>query len=396
VQIGAFDPQTMRLRRCVATVSLTAALGLLAAAHPARSAEADAPAGVDGSVTAADIGRRAGSTPAVSPYESIVGVFSSSGPAEASRLVKTLGERAVPALIEARGDPSPATRAWAVSMLESLGKRSPADAVQTSDNQLLADVLLAYGHIQDFDALPVALSFVNSDRAIVRTAAREATMAYGPHASGRLREAYATLTGEQVAPGTPAQELAQRLFAAYDRARLHDVAALLDEGLARQRAGRLDEAIADFDAVLARQPLLDRRAEMAAAYAAYGESLEGTDGERAMANLRKALRLDPSGAGSSHVRSEIATLEGEDLLSHGVRDTARFEEALALDPANAHARSRLDQLRAQSAARQARGTRFMVAGVVLLLALAGIVVVARKRFSAREKQEDGKAGRIGG
>jgi hypothetical protein len=368
----------MSLRGRLATVSLTAALAFLGWAPLARSGEADAPARVDAGES---IGRRADSTPTLSPSGSIVGVFSSSGPAEAARLVKGLGERAVPALIEARGDPSPAARTWAVSMLESLGKRSPGDAVQTSDNQLLADVLLAYAHIQDFDALPVALSFVNSDRSIVRAAAREATLAYGPRAAGRLREAYATLTGEQAAPGTPAPELAKELFAAYDRGRLRDAVALLDEGLAKQRAGRLEEAIADFDAVLARQPLLDRRSEMAAAYAAYGESIEGTDGDRAVAGLRKSLRLDPSGAGSSHVRSEIATLEGEDLLKHGVPDPTRFEQALALDPANAHARSRLDQLRAQSAASRAAGTRLIVvAAAVLILALAGTVVVARKRL----------------
>jgi tetratricopeptide (TPR) repeat protein len=356
----------MSLGRRLATVSLAAALAILVSSRGARSAEAQAPAGLDAS------------TGDVSSAE-LVSVFSSAGPAEALRRIRALGERAVPALIEARGDPSPAARAWAVSTLESLGKRSPGDAVQTSDNQVLADVLRAYARIQDFDALPVALSFVNSDRTVVRTAAREATLAYGPRASGRIREAYAALTGEQAAPGTPAHELAQKLFAEYDRVRLHDVDALLDEGLAQQRAGRLEDAIACFDAVLARQPLIDRRAEMAPSYAAYGESIEGADRERALESLRKSLRLDPSGTASRHARSEIATLEGEDLRRHGVPDTARFEEALRLDPANAHARSRLEELRAQSAASCAAGTRIVIAGLVVVLGLAGIVAVVRHR-----------------
>ena len=53
------------------------------------------------------------------------------------------------------------SRAWASAR--------PGDAVQTKDNQALADVLHAYANIKDLDALPVVLSFVNSDRVQVRS-----------------------------------------------------------------------------------------------------------------------------------------------------------------------------------------------------------------------------------
>jgi hypothetical protein len=357
--------------RFVAAVRLAAAL----VSAPVALAAGDARSGERDGGAAEVAGEGSGVTPGPARAD-LAEMLSTLGAAETSRRVRLLGERAVPALIEARGDPSPAARKWAESMLESLGKRSPSDAVQTSDNQLLADVLLAYAHIHDFDALPVALSFINSDRAVVRRAARDATRAYGPRASGRLREAYDVLTGEPAPVGLSAADLAEKLFAACDRARLRDIYALLDEGITRERAGDVGGAIADYDAVLARQPLLDRRAEMAPAYAAYGESLHDADPPRALAYLRRALRLDAAGAASDRVRSAIACIEGEDLLRHDVADTAPFERAIALDPRNARARALLDALHARAAASRAQSRRCAVAAAVLLAALAGMVAVA--------------------
>jgi tetratricopeptide (TPR) repeat protein len=301
---------------------------------------------------------------------------------ELSRQVKAMGERAIAALIEARRDPSPETRTWATNLLEGMGKKTPGDAVQSKDNQVLADVLHAYANIKDLDALPVVLSFVNSDRAQVRAAAREATLAYGQDAQWKLREAYAVLTGEPAPEGMPAADLAKKLFDAYDRFRLQEVYALLDAGLARLRDDKLDEAVADFDQVLARQPLLDRRAEMVPGYVQYAESIESKDRAAALATLRKALRLDEQGPQSSHVRSEIDYLEGEDLLARGVDDTEPFEQALVLDPQNAKARAELDRLHATAETSRTRGWRIVAAALVLVLAIAGIVVVGGRRKPA--------------
>jgi tetratricopeptide (TPR) repeat protein len=301
---------------------------------------------------------------------------------ELSRQMKAMGDRGVAALIEAKRDPSQETRTWAGNLLEQMGKRTPGEVVQTKDNQALADVLRAYAGIKDLDALPVVLSFVSSDRAQVRAAAREATMAYGQDAVWKLREAYAALTGDAAPDGIPAADLAKKLFEAYDRFRLQEVYALLDRGLSKQKEDKLKDAIADFDEVLARQPMLDRRAEMAPAYAAYGESLEATDRPAALAALRKALRLDEAGPASSHVRSEIDTLEGEDLLAHGIADTEPFEQALALDPQNAKAREELTRLHAATESSRSRGWRLAAAAVVLVAALAGIVVVGGRRRRA--------------
>jgi tetratricopeptide (TPR) repeat protein len=298
---------------------------------------------------------------------------------ELSRQMKALGDRSLPVLIEARRDASPETRTWAGNLLETMGKRMPGDVVQTKDNQVLADVLHAYGATKDLDALPVVLSFVNSDRAQVRAAAREATLAYGQESLWKLREAYSVLTGEQAPEGTAAADLAKKLFDAYDRYRLHDVYALLDKGLGEAQAGQLADAVRDLDEVLARQPMLDRRSEAAPVYAMWGESLEESDRPVALAALRRSLRLDEAGPASSHVRAEILALEGEDLVSRGILDTEPFEQALALDPDNARARAALDRIHAQDAAGHTRTWPLLAAAVVLVLAIAAIFVIGARR-----------------
>ena len=300
---------------------------------------------------------------------------------ELGRQLKGIGDRAMAGLIEAHRDPSPETRTWASNLLEGMGKRTAGDAVQTRDNQALADVLRAYANLHDLDAMQVVLSFTNSDRVVVRAAAREATLAYGQEGLWRLREAYAVLTGGPPPEGISAADLAKKLFDAYDRFRLHDVYALLDRGLAEQRDGHLKEAISDLDEALARQPMLDRRAETAPAYVAWAESLEKDDPAGALAYLRKALRVDEGGPVSAHARAEIAALEGEALLARGLTDTEPFERALALDPGNVRARADLDRIHARLDASRARGWRMLAAAVVFVLAIGGIVVVGGRRGS---------------
>ena len=86
---------------------------------------------------------------------------------------------------------------------------------------------------------------------------------------------------------------------------------------------------------------------------------------------------------SGHVRSEIATLEGEDLLALGITDTAPFEQALALDPGNARPRADLDRIHAQLDASKARGWRLLAAGLVLALAIGAVIVVGGRRVARK-------------
>jgi hypothetical protein len=302
---------------------------------------------------------------------------------EIARIVMLLGERAVPALVEGRRDAD--QRAWASNMLDALGKRLPGDAVQTKDNQVLSDVLRAYGMTKDLDAIPVILSFVNSDRAQVRAAAREALAAYGQDAIWKLRESYAALTGKPANDAWTAKELAKELFEAYDKFRLQEVYALLDDGLAKQKAGQLEDAASAFDKVLARQPMLDRRADMVPGYLALAQSLEERDRPRALAYLRKALRLDETGPHAAEVESEVLYLEGEDLVARGIADGDIFRRAVTLDPGNARAQAELTRLETQADEKQSRTQRWAAAGAVFALAIAGIVLFGGKRRSPARK-----------
>jgi tetratricopeptide (TPR) repeat protein len=219
----------------------------------------------------------------------------------------------------------------------------------------------------------------------VRAAARDALTSFGQDAVWKLREAYANLTGKSAPEGWPAAEIAKELFAAYDRFRLQEVYGLLDDGLKNEKAGHVDEAVAAFDKVLARQPMLDRRAEMVPAYVAAAQKLEESDRPQALAVLRKAARLAPEGPRITQIKAEIAYLEGEDLVGRGIPDTELFKRALTLDPGHAKARAALDRLESKVEERQGRTRTVAAAGGVLLLAVIGILLFGggrRRRPSA--------------
>jgi tetratricopeptide (TPR) repeat protein len=285
--------------------------------------------------------------------------------------LKQLDDRSTAALIEARGDASPDVQVWAKDALDALGKRTPGDAVQTTDDRVLVDVLRAFGTIRDPDALPVVLSFVNSDRAEVRVTARDAIASYGSEALGRVRSTYAALTGRRMPEGIDASMASRALFDTYDHQRLRDAYAKLDEGLAKQKAGNLEEAVADFAYALARQPDLDRGAEAAPALVEYAGRLEATDVRRASDLLRTALRLYRRDPRADAVKSELRSLDGDELTAAGVLDTTPYEQALDLDPNNQHARARLERMRADAASR-----RWHEGSVAKGIAAVGVALIA--------------------
>ena len=324
---------------------------------------------------------RTGTTPSVRQLVKIAGDHNGAFRPEITRQVRALADKSLPALIETRKDASNDLRHWAYNQLEAMGKRIPGDAVQTKDSVVLADVLHAYGVIHDLDAVPVILSFVSSDRVQVRSAARESLTSFGQDAVWKLREAYANLTGKAAPDGWPATEVAKELFAAYDRVRLQEVYGLLEEGLKKEKDGKVDEAVAAFDKVLARQPMLDRRAEMVPAYVAQGQKLETDDPVQALAILRKAARLAPEGPRISQINAEIAYLEGKDLLARGIPDTEPFKRALALDPTHTKARAELEKLETTTDERHNRTRAVGGAAGVLLLGVIGILLFSGRRRS---------------
>ncbi len=327
-----------------------------------------------------------GTTPAVRALLATAADANGAFRPDLGRAVKALGDRAVPALLEARASQSADVRRWSANQLEAMAKRIPADAVQTRSNEVLADVLEAFATLKDPDALSIVLSFVNSDRVQVRLAARDAIARYGSDVTTKLREAYANLTGKPAPDSWSVSDTARELFAAYDRSRLQEVYSLIDDGVAKEKSGDAAGAVAAFDRVLARQPLIERRREMVPAYVAYAESLSERDPQRALAAYRKASRLNPEEHRVGQIESAVAYLEANELRARGVDDAEAYRRAVLLDPANLKARAVLDELESAGDQRHERIRRIAGAAAVLFVAVVGIIL-----FGGRRRRPGGRA-----
>ncbi len=301
---------------------------------------------------------------------------------DVQRQLERMGERALPALIEAKYHDSRMVRSWAERRLDQLGKVIPSEAVRTNDNQVLADVLRAFGRAREVEAVRVIVTYANSDRAQVREAAREALGLIGEPARWQLKEAFENLTGRKPESSWDWKRTAIELFASYDRARLAEVYRTADDGFAHHKAGKLDDAIAAFDRVLARAPTFERRAEMVPAYLEKARALRDEDRVAARAALRRAELLDPTGPHAKAVQSEQALLDAEELATRGVVDIALLQRAVELDPDNARARVALQHAEQGVEIRQATWRRYAVAvaiGVIALAAMLFVVLAPRRR-----------------
>ena len=300
--------------------------------------------------------------------------------------LKRMGDHAVAALIEVRRADDKDLRTWANRTLDSLAKFLPSDEVQVHDPQALSDVLVAFGKIKDPDAIRVIISYLDADRAQVREAARWAIAQFGNDAKPALKEAYDNFTGDRAGDGWLADRILNALVAAYDKVRLSEVYKLLDEGIAHRDAGRLDEAVASFDALLARAPTFDRKAELAPTYVDLAHKKEPTDRSAARALLAKALRLAAGSPLSPIIESELDTLDALELLDHGVADVTLLQRAVDLDPQNARARELLQRLQNDAEAREARLRRYAASGAVgILVAIAAILFLGRRRPAGASK-----------
>ncbi|WP_437569473.1 hypothetical protein [Sorangium sp. So ce542] len=320
-----------------------------------------------------------GTTPAVRELIALHAYFGELLRIDLQRQVAKLRDKAVPALIEARQHDAKIVQRWANKQLDLLGRAIPGEAIASNDTQILADVLRAYGRVRDVDAMRVILSFCNSDRARLRDAAREAIAAVGEPGVWQLRDAYLNLTGDKPPREWSWDRIARELFATYDRARLAEVYRLMDEGVAAASASKLAEATDAFDRVLARAPLFERRREMVGPYVERARSMPADRREDALAMLRKALRLDPTGEHAPKIEAEIAYLEGVLLIDRGTPDKFVLERAIELDPGHAGARAALASLGDKVAERKSQKNRYIAAGAVGFAALLAMFFIARRR-----------------
>lgn len=320
-----------------------------------------------------------GTTPAVRELIAFHAYFGEMFRIDLQRQIAKLRDKAVPALIEARQHDAKIVQRWANKELDALGRAIPGEAVASSDTQILADVLRAYGRTRDVDAVRVILSFANSDRVQLREASREAVAAIGDPGIWQLRDQYLSLTGNKAPKDWAWDRIARELFALYDRARLAEVYKLMDEGNEALSHGKLLEATAAFDKVLARSPLFERRKEMVKAYFTRASDLEGSDKEAALVMMRKALRLDPKGEMAKTIEAEVAYLEGAIAVDHGAPDKTAFQRALDLDPKHERARKALASLEDQVVERQSQLPRYGAAGGIGVVALIAMILLARRK-----------------
>ncbi|MDW8249696.1 MAG: hypothetical protein RMJ98_10400 [Myxococcales bacterium] len=320
-----------------------------------------------------------GTTPAVRELINVYLQYGDLLRIDVQHMIALLGDRAVPALLEARKHDAEKMRLWAARQLDAIGKAVPSETVQIQDQDVLADVLRAYGRTRDIDALRVVVSFTSSDRSQVRDAAREALVNYGDAALWQLREAYENLTGKRPPASSTWDKLAVELFESYDRARLEEIFQIFEAGLASFREGKLDEMATQFDAVLARAPTFERRHEMVEGYLALARKIESSDRPRAALLARKALRLDPQNPQARAIEAYILTLEAEQLASEGLVDTAPLRRAMELDPSNSRPRDLLARLETSPQARAHEGYRYLAAIAIGALAVVASLLVGLSR-----------------
>lgn len=298
----------------------------------------------------------------------------------ASAALKRMGDHAVAALVEVRRDTDKDLRSFANKTLDGMGKFLPSDAVQVHDPQALADVLVAFGKTKDPDAMRAIVPYLNADRAPVREAARWAIAQYGNDARAILEETHDQFTGEKAGKDWPADKTLKALVVAYDKVRLAEVFKLLDEGIAHRDGGRLEEAVASFDALLARAPQFERRAELAPAYHELARKKESNDRAAAKLLFAKAARLAAGTPLAATIEADLAVLETRELIDRGVADTSLLQKALALDPNHAAARDLLQKIENEARAREDRFRRFAIAGFAGVVAtLLGVLFLGRRK-----------------
>jgi hypothetical protein len=291
------------------------------------------------------------------------------------RALARLGDKAIPALIEAERHPAEKISKWAARQLDMLGKAIPSEAVTIADQAVLADVLRAYGRTRDLEALRIVASFANSERAQVREAARQAIALFGESGAWQLRDSYENVVGKKPPRDWGWERTARELFAEFDRLRTAEGEKLLEQARAARARGDLPAMKQRLDALLARHPHPEGHREVAAAYVSYAQQHADIARADAIAALRKAERLDPQLKAAQSLR---LTLEAEQLDARGIADLTLLERARELDPHNARAAALLARLELGEPRRTER-TRIIAAACMLGAAFLAIAMMLTRR-----------------
>jgi hypothetical protein len=285
-----------------------------------------------------------GTTPAVRGIIDVYVRFGDFLRIDTQRALARLGDRSVPALLEARRHASEKIAHWAGRQLDMLGRAAPSQAVQIADPEILADVLRAYGRTHDLDAARIVVSFAGSERGQLRTAARQAIAMFGEAGHWQLRDAYEDVMGKRAARDWTWERTARELFGELDRLRRAEVYDRFEAGQKAEAAGDWAAMRSAYDEVLERAPFFERGDEMVGGYWEYAKRNAAAHPEDAVLALRHAERLGQSSPAHDRIQSLLLTLEAERLAAEHVVDRSLYRRALELDPSNERARDELNAL----------------------------------------------------
>lgn len=310
---------------------------------------------------------------------------------EAPRTQRRLGALIIPAAIRFRAHPRSWVRKFCLETLDELHVAEPGRAVQQDDVALLAAILGAYGDTLTFDAMPVVVSYIGDERSEVRAAAQRAVTRFGKNAIWQLRERYLNTTGKEADPGWGHQRLSSELarwFEAPKRELVDQQLTRADAALARGDFGGAEAAL---DKALVAAPFGAAAQRAAPLYVRIAGHHEANDQlEPAIACLRRALRLDPTGAEYKRALARVKYLEAELRLSRGQVDLKGYEEALRLDPGLSEAQATLDELSGKNRERERERQKALALLAALVLGVAGCLALRGKRGSSAN-QASGEA-----
>ena len=289
---------------------------------------------------------------------------------ECGRYLRHMSPYSLPSLIvrsqsQAREDSD--SRRYATYQLERLDRENPTKAVRdAADDRLKVEVLNAFAESRFREAIYAVLELVNDSSPSVRAAARAAWMKYlnsRPHSVPKrklvlpggkyseektplwynhlelqdvaMRAELKEVTGRGARSGENLKQMSQRLFDYFDSQREDELNKEIDSALTKSKGGDMEEAVKDFDRVLAQSPNHPRRSELASGYMVYGDELaENEQWEKAAAAFGSAYScatgkdedLAQKALGKHH------NARGQFALAHGSDAKVEFEKAQEADP----------------------------------------------------------------
>lgn len=285
---------------------------------------------------------------------------------EARRIRLRMGMRLAPWFVLSQNDPRSVVRTWARAGVEQLGLAdAPRAIAQARDPSTLAALLVAYGTIRDMNAMRVTGAYLNSDKAIVRNAARDAIQRYGRNSIWVLRDAYARSTQRDADLTLSARDLAAALFATLDEERIASARHALAEADAALATSDFQRAFDSLEAIAIDHPGTVDEAELSNRYervAAAAEDAESDNLAEAAWNRVRWTASDP--AKVTHARQRSLALRARSSASVGIADAEQLE-ATRVPGVPPRLRAVYDVVTGEAAKREESRKRLALGGLAL-------------------------------